>query len=147
MTDNRKEQADARTDAALAASGLTDPRPTLRERMRFLREEAPQAYETAREYYDTSLVPQLAEAGKDPLLMWIEYGIRLGELSGPGKVVTIDATGRARPVRGVPPLDQLIIHVPNDPATAALPLAVPHTLSSAQKATLELLVHRARALS
>ena len=147
MADNVKERAEARTDAALIDSGLQDPRPVLRERLRYLREELPSAYETAKEYYDTVLVPQLASEDADPILIWLQYGERLGELAGPGRVMSIDASGRARPVRGPAPLHQLIIHVPNDPATAALPLAVPDILSAPQKATLELLVHRARALS
>lgn len=144
MTENEKARADARMDAALSQSGFEDPRPLLRDRLRLFREEQPNTFRTALEYYEQTLLPSLATQPSAPLTEWIEYGRRLGELAGHGKVVSIDQTGRTRPYSGEPLPDHLILHVPNDTVVEVLPLAVPRALSAPQRATLDLLLHRAR---
>ncbi|MGH7469721.1 MAG: hypothetical protein ACRENP_17365 [Longimicrobiales bacterium] len=144
MGENEKARAEARMDAALAASGLQDPRPAFRERLRYFREEQPAVFGEALEYFEKTLVPRVAAEDAAPLHAWFEYGQRLSELTGPGRTMAIDVTGRARPHTGQPPLDRLILHVPHDPAVPVLPLIVPRELSEPQKATLDLLVHRAR---
>jgi hypothetical protein len=126
-------------DQALAESGFQEPRPSFRDRLRHFREEAPAAYSAGVEYYEKTLVPALAAEDVDPLLAWIEYGRRLGELAGRGN-------GRARPYRHELRYDALVLHVPDDTAIEVLALAIPTTLAPPQKATLDLLVHRARGL-
>jgi len=146
MSENDKARADARTDSALADSGFQDPRPVFRERLRLFREDQPAAFTAGLEYYEKTLVPSLASAAADPLLAWIEYGRRLGELSGRGRAVTIGPSGRARPYREELWSDALVLYLPDDTSVAVLPLAIPLELSSPQKATLDLLVQRARGL-
>jgi hypothetical protein len=144
--DTEKARAEARLDAALAESAFQDPRPAYRDRLRWLREEQPKAFSTALAYYEETLVPGLVAGTDEPLARWIEYGRHLGELTAPGKTVAIDTSGRARPFRGAHAGDELILHLPNDTAAEALPLAVPKTMTAAQQANYDLLVGRARAL-
>src|SRR5688572_25520862 len=99
MGENTKSQADARTDGAIANSAFEDPRPGLRTRLRYLREEQPAAFTAALKYYEETLLPVVAAEDSDPITEWIEYGCRLGALTAPGKVLAVDQTGRARPYR------------------------------------------------
>jgi hypothetical protein len=144
--DSPKARAESQTDAAFAHSNFQDPRPDFRDRLRFLREEQPKAFSAALAYYEETLVPSVA-GGEDPVTGWIAYGQQLGELTAPGKTFTIDPSGRARPYRGSNPGDHLVIHLPNDTAAAALPLAVPRALTPAQHANYELLIGGARRLA
>ena len=141
--DSPKARAEAETDAAFAQSNFLDPRPGFRDRLRRLREEQPKAFSAALAYYEETLVPSL-NGGEDPISAWIAYGQQLGELSAPGKTFSIDPSGRARPYRGVTEANALILHLPNDTAVEALALAVPRSLSEAQKANYDLLIGRAR---
>ena len=131
-------------DAALARSTFEDPRPAFRDRLRLFREEQPDAFAAALQYYENVLVPAVAATESEPLSEWVQYGRRLGELSGPGRTMAIDATGRARPHGSDAREGELLLHIPHDTATQVLALAVPRNLSAAQQATLDLLVHRAR---
>jgi hypothetical protein len=146
MGENEKARAEARMDAALAASALRDPRPAFRDRLRYFREEQPSVFGEALEYFEKTLVPNVAAEHAEPLQAWFEYGRRLGELTGPGKTMCIDATGRAHAYAGETQASDLILHVPHDPTAPVLPLSVPRELSEPQKATLDLLLHRARGL-
>jgi hypothetical protein len=146
MGENTKSRAEARMDAALAGSSFEDPRPVYRERLRYLREQQPDAFEAALVYYEETLVPLVASEDCEPLEAWAEYGQRLAKLTGPGKTVWIDASGRAHPLRDQVGPDQLTLHVPVDTGLPVLALAVPRQLSAAQGATLDLLVRSARAL-
>jgi hypothetical protein len=145
--EKERARADARTDEALAAMDFRDPRPAFRERLRWLREEQPNAFTSALAYYEQTLVPALLDENLEPLGQWLEYGRHLGELTGAGKTVAIDESGRARPYRATRLDSELVIHVPNDTAREALALAVPNQLSDAQRANFDLLIGRARALS
>jgi hypothetical protein len=146
MAETEKTRADAHMDAALAQSTFEDPRPAFRDRLRLFREEQPDAFAAALQYYENVLVPAVAAAESEPLSEWVQYGRRLGELSGPGKTMAIDTTGRARTHSGAARDGELLMHIPHDTATQVLALAVPRQLSPAQQATLDLLVHRARGL-
>lgn len=137
MDDTAKRTADERTDQALSAAPLDDFRPAYRDRLRWLKESQPQSFTRALTHYNDILVPKIAR-GAEPLSEWLVYGRMLGELSGPGKTVNIDAEGRARPFADS--ADGLILHLPDDTGVPALALAVPRELSDAQKATLTLLV-------
>ena len=142
MDDTAKAQAEARTAQAIAEGPCQDFRPDYRERLRWLKETRPEAFARALAAYDT-LVSEIA-AGGDPLHEWRNYGRRLGELSGAGRIVGIDPTGRSVEASDAP--DLLVLHLPDDINVPALPLAVPKHPSDAQKATLDLLVRRKLAL-
>ena len=138
MDDTVKAAADARTAEAIAAGPWQDFREAYRERLRWLKEARPQAFAEAVASYE-NLVTNVA-AGDDAIRAWLEYGRQLGELRGRGKVVGIDASGRA--VDAAVARDQLMLHLPDDINVPALPLVVPRDISQAQQSTFDLLVRR-----
>ena len=140
MDDTAKSRAEARTAETIERGPYQDFREGYRERLRWLKEARPEAFGRALSAYET-LVSDIAQ-GSDPMERWLEYGRQLGELSGRGKVVGIDGSGRA--VKEEP--GQLLIHLPDEIGVPALPLAIPRDLSAAQKSTLDLLVRRKLAL-
>ena len=146
MSDPQRTRAETRTDDAVAASGFEDPRIALRRRLKHLKDNQPTAFAKALEYYEQDLVPRIADGG-DPLAEWLDYGRQLGDLTSPGRTMSVDASGRARPIRSGLEDQTLVLHIPHDTAADVLPLAVPRELSAAQQATLDLLVNRARALA
>ena len=137
MDDTAKRLADERTDQAIGDAPFEDFREAYRERLRWLKDSQPQAFTRALSHYNDILVPNIA-AGAAPLAEWLEYGRLLGNLSGAGKVMQIDETGRAFPFTNG--AEGLILHLPEDTNVPALALTVPKALSDAQKATLGLLV-------
>lgn len=145
MNDTEKARADARTDQALAGSPYHDPRDVYRDRLRNLRKISPSAYSAAVKYYEETLFPALLNETVDPLAAWVEYGRRLGQLTSAGRVVSIDASGRAWDYSTLPDPPALVLHLPEDTAVEALPLAIPRVLSDAQRASYDLLINRARA--
>ena len=146
MAENDKARADRHSEAAFSEGSFEDPRAAFRERLRRFREERPDAFAAALEYYEQTLIPQVAGSA-DPIVEWVAYGRRLGELAGRGQTVIIDPTGRARPLAGDFAADSLILHLPDDTQIEALPIAVPRRLSAPQRATFDLLINRARALT
>ena len=146
MSDSEKATAEKRSDDAFSAGPFQDPRGAFRERLRSFRESEPAAFKSALAYFEQKLIPQIA-GGSDPIVEWVNYGRRLGELTGRGKTYAVDPTGRARPLGDDFSADQLILHVPDDTAVAALAIALPRELSAPQQATYDLLISRARALS
>src|SRR5688572_21853072 len=94
--DPQRTRAEARTDDALAGSGFEDPRIALRRRLKQLKDNQPAAFAKAIEYYEQDLLPRIAEGG-DPLAEWLDYGRQLGDLTSPGRTMSVDASGRARP--------------------------------------------------
>lgn len=138
MDDTAKLVAEKRTAEALEGSPFDDFRDAYRERLRWLKDARPEGFSEALAHY-AQLVDNIGR-GDAPLHEWLTYGKRLGELSGAGKVVAIDASGRAQPVSQFE--DSLLLHLPDDINVPALPLAVPRDLSEAQKASLDLLVRR-----
>ena len=137
MDDTAKRLADERTDQAIADAPFEDFREAYRDRLRWLKDNQPQAFSRVLSHYNDILVPNIA-AGADPIVEWMEYGRLLGNLSGAGKVMRIDETGRAFPLEEG--INGLVLHLPEDTSVPALALAVPKSLSDAQKATLGLLV-------
>lgn len=138
MSDDVRARAEARLDEALAERGLADPRPELRDRLRRLRETDPAAFERARRHYDDHTLPLLAEG--EPVEAWVDYARTLGELSGEGRLVAVDAGGRAHACgRNVPP-GALVLFVPADASAATFAAVTPATPSNAQRATYDLLV-------
>ena len=139
MDDTAKRSADALTEKALAEGPYADFRDGYRERLRWLKDNRPDAFGRALDHYNDLLVPNIAN-GAAPLTEWIDYGRRLGELTGKGRLVRIDETGRAADIGN--DLTGLLLHLPDDTAAPALALAVPRELSEAQRATLDLLVRK-----
>ena len=139
MTDDPKARAEARLERALAAAAVRDPRPLYRPVLRYLREYRPAGFERAIRDFDDRLVPAVA-LDADPLAAWLEFGLRLAEELGPGRVLGIDPTGRASSEEAPEHSSQLLLFLPDDPAMPALVLRYPREASIAQAATVELLV-------
>lgn len=139
MDDTAKRRVDELTERAISEGPFEDFRNAYRTRLRWLKENQARAFPEALAHYNEILVPNIA-GGNEPLREWLDYGRRLGQLSGVGKAVSIDETGKSRPlsddVRG------LILYLPEDTAVPALPLAIPRDMSDAQRATFDLLVPR-----
>jgi hypothetical protein len=146
MTQDLKAEAERRLAGALAASGLDDGRPAYRRRLRALRESNPAAFEEALRHYDAVVVPALC-GDADPVSTWIEYGVWLGGLTGEGRLVSIDASGRASPFHGRYPPGALVLHMPSDSAEEIIPVAVPAAPTAAQQATVWLLIEKRLALA
>jgi len=126
-------------EAALAESGARDPRDFYRDRLRELKRVSPDAYQRAVAYYSETLLPEVAQRRRDPLVAWTEYGRRLAESLSPGRCVAIDATGRARAYEATES-DGLILHLPDDKGAKALLVALPRSLTAEQRATYDVLV-------
>ena len=139
MTEDLSGEADRRLDAALAATGARDPREFYRERLKELKRVDPEAYRKAVEHYRDVLIPDVASGRTEPILAWTEYGRRLAESLAPGRTVTIDGSGRARPYEG-PTSTELILHLPEAKSGRALLVGLPAELSPAQRATYDVLV-------
>jgi hypothetical protein len=141
MTENSRREAEQRLEAALTERGLADPRPALRERLRSLRETDATAFDQARMRFD-AMMHEARGSAADALDPWIEYGRLLGELTGEGKLMSVDPTGRAAAYQQSAVTGCVLLHLPEDPATPALVVLAPLTPSAAQQATLDLLVSR-----
>ena len=141
MSDDLQAEADLKLEEALADTGARDPREFYRERLRDLKQGAPQSYDEAVAYYREVLVPSLAK-GIDPLPAWTEYGRRLALLTAPGRTVMVDQDGVAEPYVEPAPLDKLVLHLPEGRGSAsrALVVGLPTELTRAQRAHYDLLV-------
>ncbi len=139
MSDAVAAAAERALEAALAESGARDPRDFYRERLRELKRVRPEEYESAKAYYTSTLLPDVPERRRDPLVAWTEYGRRLAEALAPGRTVGIDETGRARPYDSGSAAG-LVLHLPHDNGARALVVALPRALSAAQRATYDVLV-------
>jgi len=146
MTADERARVDARFGEVLAANGLADSRDEFRRRLRELKARNPESYRRAAQYYESEVAQKLVgESGA--LAAWIEYGRVLCALSGESRTVAIDATGRARPFSGEYEAGTLVLVIPEDTREEPLASAVPLEPSAAQRATLDLLVHRRLALA
>lgn len=140
--DEQRERADRRFEAAITASGARDPREFYRERLRLLREADPAAFREAVHYYESRLIPRVAEEDSDALGEWLEYGRVLAALTAPGETVQIDPSGRAEPYARPVPGDHLVLHLPTSSREPVVPVGLPPELSPAQRTTYTLLVDR-----
>jgi hypothetical protein len=139
MSEDVAATAEAALEAALAESGARDPRDFYRERLRELKRARPDEYQRAVAYYSDTLLPEVAGRRRDALAAWTEYGRRLAEALAPGRTVDIDETGRARAYDSWA-ADRLILHIPTDSGARALLVALPRTLTPAQRAAFDVLV-------
>jgi hypothetical protein len=142
MSEELRERAEQRLAAAIAAAGVADPRPALRERLRALRERAPAAFDRARSFYEEQVLPALADAAGHTaaLITWVEYADFVAGLEGEARLYVVDANGRADAFAGSLDAGMLVLHVPDDAAVPALAVIAPLEPSPAQRATLDLLV-------
>ena len=81
----------------------------------------------------------MAAGDVNPLHAWTEYGRRLAVALAPGETVRIDESGRSHPYES-PEEGGLLLHMPSDSGTKALVVGLPPKLSSAQRATYDVLV-------
>lgn len=137
--DDLRARADARLDSALRQQPVRDPRPFLRAALKHLRQRDRDAFDRAIRYFEDELIPAVA-ADADPLDRWLEYGRLLARLSGPGRTVEVDPTGRAMAARDEPGTDNLVLHLPDAAAAPAVVLRCPRETTPAQNASIELLI-------
>lgn len=146
MTTDLQAKADARFAAALAGADARDPRDYYRARLRDLRRSNPKGYADAVAYYQSTLVPSIAEHEADPLAAWREFGLLLARLTAPGRPVAVDAGGRSRPFEPPGEAGDLVLHLPDARNARALLVGLPPKPSAAQMATHNWLVLGRRAL-
>ncbi len=134
------ERADRRLEETLEARGARDPRGFYRDRLRTLKESDPEGYRTAVAYYGDTLIPEVADGEVDPLVAWTRYGLLLARAVAEGRTVSVDGSGRAHPPADPPEPDHLLLHLPDDTGRRALLVALPPSLTEAQRATYDVLV-------
>jgi hypothetical protein len=137
--EGREDRARRLTERALAEAGFADPRPLYRDLLRRLREVDPEGFRVVADHYESELLPAIADRGVHPVQAWLAYGGGIASRLAPGRLVAVDAPGRARPIdTGAPPAGALVLHLPEDGSRASLLLA-PRDPSEAQEATTTLL--------
>ncbi len=139
MDQELHDRAAARLETALGDASAFDPRGPYRTALRALKESRPEAFREALRYYEEVLLPQVA-AERDPLEAWLSYGRRIAELSGGGRYVAVDPSGRALDGSDERDPDSLLLYLPDQATAATILLAGPAELSDAQQATVDLLV-------
>jgi hypothetical protein len=139
-TKELRDAADRRFEETLARTGARDPRDFYRQRLRELRDRDAAAYRRAVDYFEGRLIPAVADAGSDPLREWLEYGRFLARLVAEGTTVQVDLSGRAHEYAPPVPPDHLVLHLPTASREPALVVGLPPQLSTAQRATFDLLV-------
>jgi hypothetical protein len=140
-----KEQIDEQLRSAHEECGLADVREAYRERLRSLRASDENAFRQATEHYEREIVPRIL-SGHDTIDGWIAYGARLCELTGQGRLVGVDESGRARPYEAPYQAGTLVLFVPGEKGGDVLAAAIPRVMTPAQQATVTLLVDRKLAL-
>jgi hypothetical protein len=140
MAEDPKDEADRLFQEALEAAGARDPREFYRKALRDLRDVDAEAYRKAVAHYEEVLIPAIASGESDPLLAWREYGRQIAEATASGRTMAIDESGRAEPYSSQTPLERLVLHLPDQKKARAILVSLPPTLSTAQRATFELLV-------
>jgi hypothetical protein len=136
-----QEQADTLLNEALAETGAPDPRPRYRQLLSELKRQDPAAYDQAVARFRDVVLPAIARRETDPLSAWLDYGRYLAERLASGRTLTVDEHGRSSPLAGPSSWKDLILHVPADARVRAILIGEPPRPSSAQRATIDLLVH------
>jgi hypothetical protein len=139
MSSETKKLADERLTQGLAGRGALDARETYRALLRSLKAQSTDAFTKATRYYEQHVLPRLT-ADADPLDAWIDYGRIIGELSGTGRMMIVDETGRAAPYLAPLTPGNLVMFVPDDTRAGSFVAVEPAELSAAQRATVALLV-------
>jgi hypothetical protein len=135
-------EADRRFAERLEATGARDPREYYRGLLRELRARDEEAYRSLVARYEAEVVTPVAQGDRDPLEAWLAFGVTLAETAGgAGRTVVVDATGLAAPLDGAPTFDQLVLHLPDEKGSRALPVGLPPELTAPQRAAVDLLVN------
>lgn len=140
MDPELKEKADARLEEALEEAGARDPRDYYRDMLRELKGRDPGAYDEAVEHFQETLTPEIASGQRNPLEAWREYGRKLAQWIAEGRTVEIDDTGLSHPHDPSTHRDHLVVHLPDDTGEKAILVSLPAEVTSAQRATYDLLV-------
>lgn len=140
MDERQQKRANQVFEETLERTGAKDPREFYRDGLREMKVANPDAYREAVRYYEETLIPSIAEGGVDPLPAWQEYGCRLAQLTVPGEPVEIDETGLTHKHGPPTPPERMVLHIPKGGKGRALVVGLPPELSSAQRATYDLLV-------
>lgn len=140
MTEDLRNAADRNLTTAAANLGLADPRPAFRERLRILKDNHPDAFASALRHYESGVLPAISGGG-DVLEVWVQYGETIAALTAPGRMVRVDATGRAEKYAAPVQEAALVLHVPDQNDAPVLVTIAPVSPTPAQQATLDLLVH------
>jgi hypothetical protein len=141
IEDSPAAAADARFALRLEETGARDPREYYRGLLKELKGRDADAYQGAVARYEEAVVSAIA-AGADPLAAWLAFGVELARIvGGPGRTVVVDETGRAAELDGPPTWQAMVLHLPEARGARGLPVGLPPELSSAQRATVDLLVH------
>jgi hypothetical protein len=139
MHADRRNLADRRLEAGFAECGLADSRATYRALLRDLRERDAASFERATHHYQEHVLPRLA-GDDDAIEAWIDYGRVIGELVTPGRMMRIDASGRASGYAAPLGSGEMALWVPDDGTRGSFVAVAPVTSSAAQLATISLLV-------
>lgn len=140
MDRSSHEEADRRYEIRIQETGARDPREFYRDILRDLRETDVEAYKEMVARYEAEVVLPLAEGSRDPLLIWLQFGRVLAQRAAPGRLMLVDATGRAKPAPEQLSWGDLLLQLPDEPRSRALPVGIPPEPTPAQRATLDLLV-------
>ena len=140
MTETEQDLAGARFARRLEETGARDPREFYRQLLRDLKEADAAGYEEMVARYRDRVVAPIEAGEGDPLTHWLEFGLEVAGRLHPGRTVVIGEDGRATPLAPPPdPLD-LILHLPDDVKSRAIPVGIPPEPTPAQSATLDVLV-------
>src|SRR5688572_11570035 len=134
MDPQLRTTAEARLEHAAAALGLADPRPPYRDRLRYLRETHPDAFQRAIAHYESQVLPSMASG--DAIASWLGYAQFLAGLTADGTLHVVDESGRASVYAAPLAPNTLVLFVPADTSEAVLVAASPLHISAAQQATL-----------
>ena len=140
MDQNAQKEADRRYERRIGETGARDPREFYREILKELRESDGEAYREMVARHQSEVVLLLEQGKRDPLLTWLEFGRTLAQRVAPGKLLRVDPTGRAMPAPEKLSWEDLLLHVPDERRSRALPVGIPPEPTPAQRATLDLLV-------
>lgn len=129
-------------EEALDAAGIADMRPAYRKMLVRLKQSQPADFEEATRRFREELEPAVAAGDVEPISAWLDYGRWLADRVIRGRVVTVDRSGRARPLdpEAEPGHDAMVLHLPDDERAFALLLSAPRKPSRAQRTTADLLV-------
>jgi hypothetical protein len=108
--------------------------------LRLLKERDRAVFQRALDHHENVLQPNVSRPNSDPALEWLEYAKVLAELSGRGRVVAIDATGRSTDASAEHTPSTLMLHIPDDETIPVLVLSAPRELSAPQQASFDLLI-------
>ncbi len=141
MSNDLARRADERFARALDETGARDPREFYRGLLRTLKEQSEPLYREMVARYEEAVVATVGGGDADPLEAWLAFGVELAGRMHPGRTVVISEDGRAAPLAPPPRWDALVLHLPDEARTRAVPVSIPPEPSAAQRATVDLLVH------